>query len=126
MSVALTFVSPPPGLAPLVDFHLTKIEDAAGLYALQAADTGKRLYVLDPGVYLEDYTPVISDEQCSALDVTAPEDVWVLVVANPGENGTTMNLMAPIVVNTASGKCAQIILDNQDWPLQAELSARSA
>jgi flagellar assembly factor FliW len=58
--------------------------------------------------------------------VHAAEDTLVLVVANPGDSGTTMNLLAPIVVNATSGASAQIILDGQDYPLRAELSARRA
>ena len=127
MSAALTFVTPPPGLAPLTDFTLNTIEGAEGLYSLQAVqDAATRLFVLDASVCLPDYTPIISDEQCAALDVKVPDDALVLVVANPGEGGTTVNLMAPIIVNAATGVCAQVILDGQDWPLRAELGARSA
>ncbi len=50
----------------------------------------------------------------------------VLVVVNPSETGARMNLLAPIVVNVHTGACAQVILDDQDWPLQAELAMRSA
>jgi flagellar assembly factor FliW len=127
LSATLTFIAPPPGLAPLVDFTLDDIEGAEGLYALRAkADTNRRLFVLDAAVHLPDYTPVLSDEQCKALDVSTPENVLLLVIVNPSETGTTVNLMAPIVVNATTGVCAQLILDDQDWPLRAELSARSA
>jgi flagellar assembly factor FliW len=127
LSATLTFIAPPPGLAPLVDFTLDDIEGAEGLYALRAkADTNRRLFVLDAAVHLPDYTPVLSDEQCEALDVSAPENVLLLVIVNPSEAGTTVNLMAPIVVNATTGACAQLILEDQDWPLRAELSARSA
>ncbi|HEY9470196.1 MAG TPA: flagellar assembly protein FliW [Propionibacteriaceae bacterium] len=127
MSATLTFIAPPPGLAPLVDFTLDHIEGADGLYALRAkADTNRRLFVLDAAVHLPDYTPVLSDEQCEALDVFTPENVLLLVIVNPSEAGTTVNLMAPIVVNATTGACAQVILDDQEWPLRAELSARSA
>jgi flagellar assembly factor FliW len=34
--------------------------------------------------------------------------------------------MAPIVVNATTGVCLQVILDDQNWPLKAELSVRSA
>ena len=124
MSATLTFIAPPPGLAPLVDFTLDDIEGAEGLYALRAkADANRRLFVLDAAVHLPDYTPVLSDEQCAALDVSTPENVLLLVIVNPSEAGTTVNLMAPIVVNATTGACAQVILDDQDWPLRAELSA---
>ena len=127
MSVALTFVTPPPGLAPLTDFILDEIAGASGLYSLHAiADPSIRLYVLDAAVYLSWYTPVISDEQCLALDLKVPEDAMLLVVANAGEAGTTANLMAPIIVNANTGASAQVILEGQEWPLRAELTARSA
>jgi flagellar assembly factor FliW len=127
VSAALTFVAPPPGLAPLVDFTLRPVEGAAGLFALEAAaDAGRRLFVLDAAVYLPHYQPVISDDDVAALGLRGPEDAMVLVVANPGQAGTTVNLMAPVVVNTASGASAQVILEGQDWPLRADLAAASA
>lgn len=123
---ALSFVSPPPGLAPLTDFTLTEIDGAAGLFALQGTDDDRtRLFVLDAAVYLPHYSPVISDEHALALDLAGPEQAIVLVVTNPGETGTTVNLMAPIVVNARTGRCAQIILDGQDWPLRAALRPRA-
>ncbi|TFC93868.1 MULTISPECIES: flagellar assembly protein FliW [Cryobacterium] len=126
VTVDLSFVSPPPGLAPLTEFALTEVPGADGLFTLESADSRRtRLFVLDASVYLPDYSPVISDDHAAALDLTGPEDALLLVVTNPGEDGTTVNLMAPIVVNSGTGRCAQIILDGQDWPLRAALGARS-
>lgn len=122
-AVPLAFVTPPPGLEPLVDFVLQPIAGAAGLYGLQAAASPRtRLFVLDAGVYLPHYQPIISDDQVLALRLTSPDDALVLVVANPDAGGTSVNLMAPIVVNTRSGVCAQLILDGQDFPLRAALA----
>ncbi|MEO6945004.1 MAG: flagellar assembly protein FliW [Lacisediminihabitans sp.] len=127
MSAALTFIAPPPGFAPLVKFTLDEIDGASGLYSLRAIDSeSTRLFVLDASIYLPDYTPEISDEQAASLELNRGEDALVLVVANPGESGTTMNLMAPIVVNSVNGQCAQFILEGDEWPLRAQLMARSA
>jgi len=127
MSAALTFIAPPPGFAPLVEFTLDEIDGAQGLFALRAVgNESTRLFVLDAGVYLPDYKPEITDEQAASLELARGEDALVLVVANPGENGTTMNLMAPIVVNSVNGRCAQFILEGDEWPLRAQLTARSA
>ena len=125
--MSLTFLAPPPGLAPLVAFSLDEIDGAPGLYALRAVgDVNRRLFVLDASVHLPDYAPMLTDEVCASLAVSTPENVLLLVIANPGESGTTVNLLAPIVVNATTGVCAQVILDDQDWPLRAQLSARSA
>lgn len=124
MTATLTFVTPPPGFAPHVDFSLTEIEGAIGLFSLQAAGAPElRLFVLDASTYVPDYHPEISDEQAASLGLTESEQALVLVVANPGTDGsTTTNLMAPIVINGSTGACAQFILDNQEWPLRAELA----
>jgi flagellar assembly factor FliW len=118
----LTFLAPPPGLAPLLDFDLQPVSGAAGLYTLQSVSNAeKRMFVLDASVYLPEYTPVLSDAQRASLTLGGPEDAQVLVVANPGAGTTTVNLLAPIVVNRATDICSQVILDGQDWPLRAVL-----
>ena len=127
MTAALAFLTPPPGLAPHTEFVLNAIDGATGLYTLQAAEADStRLFVLDAAVFLPAYTPYISTEQSASLDLSVPTDALLLVVANPGEAGTTVNLMAPIVVNAATGVAAQLILEGQDWPLQAPLELRAA
>ncbi|MEO7124186.1 MAG: flagellar assembly protein FliW [Lacisediminihabitans sp.] len=127
MSAALSFIAPPPGFEPAVDFMLDDIEGAHGLYALRPVnDQSVRLFVLDAGIFLPEYTPEISDDQAASLGLVDGDDALVLVVANPSESGTTMNLMAPIVVNSLSGSSAQFILEGEDWPLRAQLTARSA
>lgn len=127
MSAALVFATSPHGLAPHTEFALHEVEGADGLFALQAVGHDAiRLFVLDASVYLPDYAPVISDEDCARLDVHAASDALVLVVANPAHDGTTMNLLAPIVVNSSTGASAQIILDGQDFPLRAQLNSAEA
>lgn len=118
---AVTFTAPLPGLAPFVDFDLHAVDGAEGLYSLRSADeTGLRLFLVDPAVYAPDYRPVLSRSQLAPL---APGDagVRVLLVANPAEDGTTVNLMAPIVVNPDSGMCAQVVLEGTNWPVRAQL-----
>lgn len=123
MSAVLDFVTPPPGLAPFTDFSLDDVDGAVGLYSLRSLDDASiRLFVLDAAIHLPEYSPEIPDQQCELLDISAPEDALVLVVANPGATGTSMNLMAPIIVNASTGASAQVILEGQDWPLRAQLS----
>ena len=49
----------------------------------------------------------------------------VLLVLNAGESldTTTANLMAPVVVNTATLRASQVILDDPDLSLAAPLVA---
>ena len=125
MSTDLTFAVPPFGLSPAPRFTLTAVEDAVGLFTLVGDDA--RLFLLDAAVHLPDYTPELTDEQAAGLGLTDPADAMLLVVANPGgsgDSGTTVNLLAPIVVNTRTAVGAQLILEDQDLPLRAELARR--
>lgn len=127
----LTFLSPPPGLAPELEFALDAVEGADGLYSLVSASpaagtAGHRLFVLDAGVYFPAYHPEITDDQRTQLDLNDTGEARVLVVANSTETGTTVNLLAPIVLNTRTFRCAQVILEGQDWPVRTPLEAVAA
>lgn len=123
MSAALSFVAPPPGLAPHTDFSLEPVEGADGLFAMRAVhDNGLRLYLVDPQTVLEGYAPILTAAQTDELALTSAEDAMVLVVARPGDTGVTVNLMAPIVVNRTTGAASQVILEDQDFPLRAPLA----
>lgn len=124
MSVALSFTSPLPGLGPLVDFTLDPVEGADGLYALQSVDSpDRRMFVLDAAVYLPGYAPFLNDHECEVLELSRSEDVMVLVVSNTSEGKTVVNLLAPIVVNTLTARCTQVILEDQDFPIKQDLAA---
>lgn len=122
MSIDLTFPVPPFGLAPAPVFTLTAVDGATGLFTLVGGDA--RLYLLDAAVHLPSYAPELTDEQAAGLGLVAPEDAMLLVVANPGDDSTTVNLLAPIVVNARTSVGAQVILEDQDQPLRAELVRR--
>ena len=123
MSAALSFVAPPPGLAPHTDFSLEPVEGAHGLFAMRAVhDSGLRLYLVDPQTVLDGYAPILTGAQTDELALASADDTMVLVVARPGDTGVTVNLMAPIVVNRTTGAASQVILEDQDFPLRAPLS----
>ena len=120
----LTFVEPPLGLEPLTDFTLEQIEGPDGLFALQSVDDpARRMFLLNPAVYVPNYHPELSDAQAAALNLSTPDEAALFVIANHREGTTTVNLLAPIVVNQTTNMCAQFILDGQDWPIQAPLAA---
>jgi flagellar assembly factor FliW len=56
------------------------------------------------------------------VGVASPDDGSVLVVVNPAADKTTVNLMAPILLNPGNGLCLQVILDAGKYPLRAELT----
>lgn len=115
-NTALRFVASPFGLEPVRDYTLTPVAGSIGLYSLRpdvAEQT--RLFLLDASVHATAYQPVLSEEQCALIALTRAEDAWLFVVVNPGADETSVNLMAPIVVNRANGQSAQVILDDAAW-----------
>lgn len=115
----LHFVSPPPGLAPLTEFTLTGVTpELFSLRAVGAADV--RLFLLDPRPFFPGYAPRVSEDELADLGTRDPA---VLVVVRPSGAGSapTANLLAPLLVNLATGAALQTILDGTDHPLRAPL-----
>lgn len=121
MSAVLEFTSPPLGLEGK-QFSLDEVEAANGqLYALRNESTGVRLFMV-AGYAMPTYRPEISDEQAAELDITDPDDAAVFAIVTPAKDRSTVNLLAPVVVNTRTNKAAQVILDS-DWPIRQPLEA---
>ncbi|WP_226532111.1 flagellar assembly protein FliW [Microbacterium paraoxydans] len=122
MTAALTFLAPPPGLAPHVEFALAPVDGADGLFAMRAVEDAElRLYLVDPRTVLSEYAPILTDEQADALALREAEDALILVVAHPSAEGVSVNLLAPVIVNRTTGAASQVILEDQDYPLRAPL-----
>lgn len=122
MTAALTFLAPPPGLAPHVDFALAPVDGADGLFAMRAVDDPElRLYLVDPRSVRSEYAPILTDEQAEALALGSADDALILVVAHPAADGVSVNLLAPVIVNRRTGAASQVILEDQDYPLRAPL-----
>lgn len=121
MSTTLTLVEPLPGLAPALDYRLSEIEDAPGLFSLESADpAGIRLHVISAAAYLPGYTPRLPDEGLEALG----DDRSLLVVTTLVDGAPWVNLLAPIVVD-AAGAARQVILDG-DYPVRIALTDAAA
>jgi flagellar assembly factor FliW len=124
MTGLVTFISPPPGLSPLLEFDLEPVEDADGLYSLRSLDAPEiRLFVIDAPVYLPNYNPEVSAQQLESIGASEASEVRVLVVATLNDDRPSANLMAPILMHATSGEATQLILEGDDWPLRMPLGA---
>ncbi|NUU18950.1 flagellar assembly protein FliW [Cellulomonas humilata] len=115
------------GLPGHVRYSLEALDEGGVLFALRSvpadeSDAPVRLFVVSPAAHFPDYTPVI-DAGALAWDADA-EHTAVLAVVHPGQgpqDGPTVNLLAPIVIDTRTGHAAQVVLDG-DWPLRAPVA----
>ena len=123
---ALHFPASLPGLEPLKDFQLQEVEGSTGLYSLDSQELAEvRLFLLDPAIYLPDYSPRLAG-QLGALGDPALEEVRVLVIVNTSDGAAHVNLLAPVLIDISSAQGAQVILEGQDLPVRAALPVPAA
>jgi flagellar assembly factor FliW len=120
----LTFASGLPGFPEAHRFTMSfPFGDDSPFALLQSLDEpALQFVVVSPHLFFPDYAPEIDDGTVAALGIERAEDVLLLVVVNPGDNaGTaTANLLAPVLVNVATLKGGQVVLD-EDLPIRAPL-----
>lgn len=75
--------------------------------------------VVDPFLFAPEYEFDLSDEVKQNLNISSKEQVVVRVILTArSDNNTTVNLRAPLIMNTSNNHAAQIILDGPQYQLQ--------
>lgn len=87
---------------------------------LQSMDDPQTAFpVMQPNTVKPDYNPTVNDEVLSPLGELKEENTYVLVTLTASKNveETSVNLKAPIVINTDTRKGCQIIVED-DYPVK--------
>ena len=122
----IDLVHPLPGFPDHHRFALVQLDNDGILCQLRSLDDPSlRFLVVPPVAFFPDYAPTVGDDVVSDLEITSTDEVIVLLVLNAGDSldTTTANLLAPVVVNTATRRASQVILDDPDLPIAAPLVA---
>ena len=93
-------------------------EEKVSISWLQSVDEeALALPVVNPALVKEDYNPVIEDELLNQLGELTEENIVVLLtVTVPSEiKNTTVNLKAPIIINSDTRKGCQVVAENPDY-----------
>lgn len=117
-------VRPLPGFPHDRRFALVRLDEAGVLFRLRSLDgSGLEFLVVPPAPFHPGYAPIIGDDVVADLAIASGEDVLVLVLVRAGATlaDTTVNLRAPIVLNTVTQRACQVILDDPDQPIAAPL-----
>lgn len=95
-------------------FDSEKEEKAAILWFQSLDEPEFALPVLMPNDIVPDYNPTVNDELLLPLGELTPENTYVLVTVKVPENveDMTINLKAPIIINTDTLKGDQIIVED--------------
>ena len=78
--------------------------------------------VIDPVTIKEDYNPTVNDELLQPLGEFTTENTFVVVTVTvpPDIKEMAVNLKAPIIINTATNRGAQIIVED-DLPIKYKI-----
>lgn len=122
----IELLHPMPGFPDELRFALVRLDDDGLLMGFRSLSRDDlQFLVVPPTPFFPDYAPEIDDAVVDELGIGSADDVLLLLVLRAGESlaGTTANLRAPIVVNTANRRASQVILDDAELPLSAPLVA---
>jgi len=101
-------------------FDEEKKDKAFKIMWLQSMEDGDVAFpVLDPMCVKEDYKPTVNEEIIAPLGTMNEDNTYILVTATVPKviEEFSVNLKAPIVINTNSNKGAQIITED-DYPVK--------
>jgi len=125
-SEILTFENGMPGFENENFFVLLSIEGNEVYQILQSTNSKEVGFVTaNPYLFISDYTFDLDESTVEALNVESEEDIIVLTIVTVKEpfNASTVNLKAPVIINTKSQTAKQCILENADYPIRYSIEA---
>lgn len=123
-SKIITFANGIIGFPDMTRFVLVHDEEKgvnAGIRYLQSIEEPEfAMPVMDPLAIVPEYNPEVEDELLRPLGKMEPEDVLVLVTVSVPKDikNISINLQAPIIVNAAQRKAAQIIAEGGEYKVK--------
>ncbi len=123
----ITFKFGLPGFPKLQNFILLPLDADLPLALLQSTEEAEIGFVVAyPFAFKKDYAFDISDEDKEDLQIEKEEDVlaYSIVTLKESFQESTLNLLAPVVINTRKKLGKQIVLqDSNAYPLRYPIDA---
>jgi flagellar assembly factor FliW len=114
-----------PGFEENLQYIIVQPDPSLPLCYLQSVEESRlSLLVCNPFIFFTDYDFQLSDTHQQELNITNEADVavWSVVTIDKDNNGATMNLLAPIVVNIQEKRGKQVILHDSSYSIKHKLS----
>ncbi|HOV79650.1 MAG TPA: flagellar assembly protein FliW [Bacillota bacterium] len=126
----LTFKSGIPGLPEeFKEFKFIALQENSAFYLLQSVLDEEICFILvDPFIFFPGYEFKLPEEDRNKIELQDIKDVAVFCIVNAsrGIKEATVNLCAPLVVNTAKRLARQIVLNDGGHNLRQPLPAAAA
>lgn len=114
-----------PGLpGELTRFTLSVLNEDSPFFFLECQqDENIAFIIVNPFFLFPDYEFNLPDEEAELLDIKTPEQlaVFCIVNASQGLKNATVNLLAPLVLNTATGSARQVVLNDRRYSIRHPL-----
>ncbi|MDA9802928.1 flagellar assembly protein FliW [bacterium] len=114
------------GFPDMTRFALIKMNDEGLVYRLQSLESEAVNFVVVPAMpFFPNYSPVVDDDVADRFNLAAGADVLVLLIVTLGESfkQSTVNLMAPVLLDPARQVAEQVIIENAGLSVRAPLMA---
>ena len=117
-----------PGFEGEKEFVLLPIEGNESFHVLQSTQTEKLAFIVtNPYEVTVDYSFDLEEAIVHALQIQNEKEVAVFAIVSLKETiqQSTINLKAPIILNTTNKKAKQVILNNYDYSIRHLISSES-
>ncbi len=117
----ITFPEGIPGFEKARQFVIVSVPEYAPFEWLVCVDGSRlRFAIINPLIFMPDYSPSLVKEQLEELDIQKPEDILMYAIVTIRENPieSTANLMGPIIINRRKRMGKQVIIDDDRYSTQ--------
>ena len=114
------------GFPEYTQFTLIKMNDEGLVYRLQSLEDEAINFVVVPAAsFFPSYAPMVDDEVAARFDLVNGREVLILLVVTLGETfkDSTVNLMAPLLLDPNAQVAEQIIVENANLSVRTPLLA---
>lgn len=114
-----------PGFEEENKFTIIPLEESSVYQVLQSVQTPQIAFITVNPFAFTNYSFDLDESTVHNLEIKSEEDVAILSIVTVKEpfSNSTVNLMAPIVINTRSHKAKQMILENSEFPIRHPLTS---
>lgn len=116
----ITFVQPLYGFEEYSRFVILQDDEVENIAWLQSAETSELCFILADAsiaVEKENYKKNVAKSELEKIDADSDFECWLVMVVKDNLQESTVNLKSPVIINPASAKAMQIILD-ENFPVR--------
>lgn len=112
-----------PGFPQYKDYAIIDLEDTAFFYLQSMEEPSVGFVMANPFDFFPAYEIDLPESAIKELDIGSPEEVMIRCIVTIQEEfqKSTINLLAPVVMNTRNRQGKQVVLQGVPYPIKQPL-----